>query len=477
MGSRFSHLGLRSRVTLAFALGALILSASMGAITYLAARQVIIQQRKTSALHQAYVNASLVRSALRSPTPRIPELLDSLDTLPGSRSVLERRGQWFATSISIGKQALPRPLRPGVVGGSAATQSFLLSNTPELAVGIPVPSVDAAYFEVFSFGSVARTLRVLALALAGAALVTTIAGAVIGRWLSGRALRPLGTVSKAAVAIAGGRLDTRLPTDDSDLEPMARSFNHMADALVERIAREARFTSDVSHELRSPLTTLNTSLEVLETHSGELSSRASQALALIATELRRFGRMVTDLLEMSRVDSGAAELSTEEVAVGELVVHLATSSGAGVPAVLDPAVADRRVRVDKRRMERVAANLVDNAAQYAGGVTRFAAEHSAGRVRLVVADRGPGVAEEDRSRIFERFYRGTLSGRRGETQGSGLGLSLVAEHVKMHGGRVFVEARDGENRFVVELPLADEPLRAANDNADNAPSGREVPRR
>ncbi|MCL4414759.1 MAG: HAMP domain-containing histidine kinase, partial [Actinobacteria bacterium] len=245
----------------------------------------------------------------------------------------------------------------------------------------------------------------------------------------------------------------------------------------ERIAREARFTSDVSHELRSPLTTLNTSLEVLETHSGELSSRASQALALIATELRRFGRMVTDLLEMSRVDSGAAELSTEEVAVGELVVHLATSSGAGVPAVLDPAVADRRVRVDKRRMERVAANLVDNAAQYAGGVTRFAAEHSAGRVRLVVADRGPGVAEEDRSRIFERFYRGTLSGRRGETQGSGLGLSLVAEHVKMHGGRVFVEARDGENRFVVELPLADEPLRAANDNADNAPSGREVPRR
>lgn len=454
MSRHRSRLGLRARVTLTFGLGALVLSAFMGAITYLAARQVILHQRQTSVVHQAFVNASLVRSALRAPAPRIPELLDSLDALPGSRSVLEDRGQWYATSISIGKQALPLALRRLVVSGAPARQTFLVDNTPELAVGIPVPSVDAAYFEVFSFGNVARTLRVLALALAGAALATTLAGAVIGRWLSGRALKPLASVSEAAVAIAGGELGTRLATDDADLAPMARSFNHMADALQERIAREERFTSDVSHELRSPLTTLATSFEVLRTHSGDMPPRGRQALELMGQELERFGRMVTDLLEISRLDAGSADLSAEEVPVGELVKHLAASSGYRFPVDIDEGVARSLVRVDKRRMERVVANLSDNAERYAGGVTRIAAERGAdGSVRIVVADRGPGIPEQDRRRIFERFYRGSLSGRRGDTTGTGLGLALVAEHVRIHGGRVYVEADDQENRFVVELPL------------------------
>jgi hypothetical protein len=224
-------------VTLTFGLGALVLSAAMGVMTYLAARQVIIHQRDTSVLHQAYVNASLVRSALRSPHPQIPQLLDSLDTLPGSRSVLEQRSTWFATSISIGRDALPAALRQDVVVGSPATQVFLVDGTPELAVGVPVPSVSAAYFEVFSYSDISRTLKILAIALAGAALVTTVAGALIGRLLSARALRPLYVASDAAVSIAGGHLDTRIPTDDADLVPIAASFNHMVDALQARIER------------------------------------------------------------------------------------------------------------------------------------------------------------------------------------------------------------------------------------------------
>jgi signal transduction histidine kinase len=112
--------------------------------------------------------------------------------------------------------------------------------------------------------------------------------------------------------------------------------------------------------------------------------------------------------------------------------------------------------VDKRRIERVVANLVANAEQYAGGVTRIGVEPSAGGVRLVVADRGPGVAPAERERVFERFYRGQVAGQRGATEGTGLGLSLVAEHVRLHGGSVWVEGGDddGENRFVVELPVS-----------------------
>ncbi len=455
---RWSRLGLRARVTVTFGLGALVLSTTMAGLTYFTARQFILHERETAILRQAYVNASLARSSLRSPTQNVDQLLASLDTLPGSLSVLEEHGQWFATSISVGENAIPAGLRSLVLKGTPATQHFVLDGSPQLVVGIPVPSGGFAYFEVFSLDELARTLRILALALAGAALVTTAAGAVIGRWASGRALRPLDEVSKVAETIAGGRLHVRLvAADDPDLSALAASFNRMADALLERIEREARFTSDVSHELRSPLTTLVTSLGVLESHRDDLPSRSRRAVDLLTAELRRFQRMVDDLLEISRVDTGSAELSLDDVDVGELVREAAQAAGvAGAVVDIDPAVADFRLRVDKRRIERVVANLVDNAAQYAGGVTRLSVEPAPGGVRLVVIDQGPGVAPTERERIFERFYRGHTSGRRGATDGTGLGLSLVAEHVRLHGGRVWVESGAGdENRFVVELPASD----------------------
>jgi two-component system, OmpR family, sensor histidine kinase MtrB len=449
------ELGLRARVTVTFGLGALALSATMAALTYFTARQFILNERQTAILRQAYVNASLARSALRTVNPDVTQLLASLDTNQGSRSVLELRGQWYATSFAVGKNAIPVALRDLVLGGTPATQHFALSNTPEMVVGLPIPSVGASYFEVFSLDELSRTLQILALALAGAALVTTVAGAIIGRWASGRALRPLAQVARAAETVAGGNIDTRLVAErDPELSALASSFNRMTDALQDRIDREVRFTADVSHELRSPLTTLATALGVLESHREDLPARSQHALDLLAVELRRFQRMVDDLLEISRVDTGSAELSLDEVEVGELAHQVAVAGGAGdVPLEVDPRLAGVRLWVDKRRIERVVTNLVDNAAQYAGGVVRVAVEQSPDGVRFVVADRGPGVAAAERDRIFERFYRGQAAGQRGATDGTGLGLSLVAEHVRLHGGRVWVESSDdGENRFVVELP-------------------------
>jgi two-component system, OmpR family, sensor histidine kinase MtrB len=447
--------GLRARVTAAFAVGAFAVSATMVALTYLTARQFILHQRETAIVRQAEVNASLIRSSLPT-TSGVPTLIDSLDTA-GSHSVLFYQQQWFTglQSISFSYKDIPPALRTMVLSGTPATQHYLLQGSPQMVVGIPVPSVHASYFEVFDLSDPARTLRILALVLSGAALVTTISGAALGRWASGRALRPLGQVSQAAETIAGGRLDARLSaTDDADLAPLASSFNRMAAALQERIEHEVRFTSDVSHELRSPLTTVAASLGVLEAHARDLTPRGRRAVELLSAELHRFQRMVDDLLEISRVDTGSAELSLDEVRVGELVHQASTTGGArGVPVQVDPAVADLRLWVDKRRIDRVISNLVGNAAQYAGGATLLAAEPAPGAVRLVVVDHGPGVAPEERERIFERFYRGQVSGRRGDTEGTGLGLSLVAEHVKLHGGRVWVETGpSGENRFVVELP-------------------------
>jgi two-component system sensor histidine kinase MtrB len=479
----WAGLGLRARLTLTFGLGALALSVSMAGLTYFTARQFSMSQRQDADVSQSYANASNVLNTLRTNDTGY-SARNLIDNLPASgSSILVHDGQVYAANLVL-ENTIPAKMFALVESQpTAATQRISTPSGPELIVGISLPSVKGAYFEMFSLEDLASELRLLGLVLAFVALVVTIAGAAVGRLAAGRVLLPLASVSHAAETIAGGSLGTRLDAvGDADLTPLANSFNRMADALQERIRHEARFTSDVSHELRSPLTTLSTALGVLDAHRRDLDPRASRALDLLQIEVRRFHHMVDDLLEMSRIDAGSAELLLDEVEVGELIHHTATSTGAGgVPIDIAPGLSDVRLLVDKRRIERVVANLVENAAQYAGGATRLAVERangSANAVRIVVADHGPGVAPSERDKIFDRFYRGQSAGQRGTTNGTGLGLALVAEHVRLHGGRVWVEDGIGaENRFVVELPVHDIEAQDVDSpvNGNGAAHNRELP--
>jgi signal transduction histidine kinase len=321
-----------------------------------------------------------------------------------------------------------------------------------------------------------------------------VLGFVLGRFASRRSLRPLSAVSRAAVAIAGGRLDTRLGAEaaDPDLEGLTSSFNTMVDQLQARIQREARFNSDVSHELRSPLTTLSASLEVLETDRDNLPPRAQRALQLLGDDLRRFQRMVGDLLEMSRADAGSADVFLEEVNVSELVERAVEAgirglgeAGSTPEMVIGPEVESVHVGVDKRRFERVMANLLENAANYGGGATVISVsavgpdgsgvsanggdkgdkadktertDHAPNTtytvVEIAVEDAGPGISPIERTKVFDRFYRGSAAGRRGTGTGTGLGLALVAEHMRLMDGETWVESSpSGGARFVISLPV------------------------
>jgi signal transduction histidine kinase len=451
-------MGLRVRVTLAFAFGALILSAILASTTWALTRRNLLDQRETTALRQVYLNAKIVRDKLPVEPEQVLDLLGSLQTPTGSRPILRFQGSWFALTAEFGEQSLPAALRRAVAQGTPVRMRYTLHGRPELAVGIPLPAAGAAYFEIVDLSELQSTLSSLGISLLGAAAVTTFAGAMLGWWASRRALRPLADVSLAAEAIAGGRLDTRLEAiDDRDLAVLARSFNDMAQALQDRIERDARFASDVSHELRSPLMTLSAAAEVLETRRDDLAERPQAALDLLVAEIGRFQQLVEDLLEISRFDAGAARLELDEVRIAELVMQAVhASAGDEVPVELDAELAGTVVEADKRRLVRVIANLLDNAKKYGGGATSVSLRRVDDGVQIAVEDAGPGVPPDERALIFDRFARGGGAGRRGSGEGVGLGLALVAEHVRLHGGRVWVEDRldGGEGaRFVVELPV------------------------
>lgn len=457
------RLGLRARITIAFGVGALIMAVLLAAATMGLTRQNLLDQRESSAVARTYQNAATAALQLPADDDRAvgvadpTDVLASIQTPTGSNPVLEVAGRWYARAPEFGVDVLPDALRATVREGQPALMRFDHDGATQLAVGVPLDAVDGAYFEVMSLEELEATLESISISLLAAALLSTLAGAAIGWRASRRVLRPLRDIGAAAHAIASGRLETRVEaSSDPDLAPLAASFNEMASGLEERIQRDARFASNVSHELRSPLMTLAASVEVMQNQREELPERAVAALDLMAADVDRFQQLVADLLEISRFDAGVMYLDLEEVRVDELILQAVQSStDADVPVDIDSDLAGVVVKADKRRLSRVVANLLDNAAKYGEGATRVELRRRGDAVLVAVEDDGPGVPPEDREAIFHRFNRGSSAGRRRDIDGVGLGLSLVAEHVRLHGGAVWVEDRpdgDAGARFVVELP-------------------------
>ena len=444
-------LRLRTRATLAFSLTALAASLALAVVTYAVARNYLLDQRISAAQSQAFNNAKTVRDEMRSPTGDVNDLMLQLPTEGSGFAILVLQGgQQQPTTIALQDNVFPPELVGNADRGVNGIQRFDYTDAA-------VPRHRRVHRRVrcdVLRGVPARQHRTHAAghrhgARSSAPRPPRWWPAFLGWWTNRRLLRPLTRVAKAAGDIASGGLDTRMPAEtDPDLDKLAQSFNDMADAVQTRLEREARFASDVSHELRSPITALSAAVEVLDARRADLPDRAQQALDVVVTQVRRFDQMVMDLLELSRIDAGSTELHREDVDIGDLVSRIAHRYGFGdVPIEVSKKVA-ATVRVDKLRFERVLANLLDNANQHGGGPTRIAVDPR-GRhgIVLVVEDAGPGVAQGERARIFERFARGSAARHR---IGTGLGLSLVAEHAQAHGGEAWVEDRPGGGaRFLV----------------------------
>ena len=460
--SRPAALGLRRRILLIITLGSVALSLFLATTTFGLTRSNLVTERDEVAIATSQRNALTVAQTLRPTFPSEPSAATaSLERTGVQRYMIWYRDRQYGTPPYT-RDNIPPELFDRVVGkGESARQIARVDDELNIVVGWSVPDVGA-YFEFFRLDDVDSNLSNLRVALFFAALITTGLGVLVGIFAARRAVRPLGTAAQAASAIAGGRLDTRLEnTEDPDLRVLTESFNDMAEALEKRVERDARFASDVSHELRSPLMTLAASIEVMEARRDDLPERAQSALDLLSGDVVRFQGLVEDLLEISRFDAGAIRLNMEELLAAEFVRQaVKVSSAPTTPVHVSERAELALIRGDKRRLARVIANLIDNARAYGGGEPEITIEvnnpssEAMSHLTIAVEDRGLGVAPDERSLIFERFARGGGAGRRTGSEGAGLGLSLVDEHVRMHGGRVWVEDRlDGASgaRFVIEL--------------------------
>jgi signal transduction histidine kinase len=302
-----------------------------------------------------------------------------------------------------------------------------------------------------ALSEVESSVQVVRIALLIGAPLLVAGFAVVCWFVVGSALRPVAALRRGAEEITATRPAGRLPVPaaEDEVRRLAVTLNDMLDRLERSSARQRSFVADAAHELRSPLTAIRAQLEVARAHPGDADWSQTATDALVDVE--RLSRLVDDLLVLARIEDGGHRPRPESVDLGQIAddVVARTVSDVALRRSGDDEVA---VLGDVDALTRVVSNLVDNAARHARtGVTIDVRRQPGDGVRLTVADDGPGIPAEDRTRVFERFTR--LDGARSrDAGGSGLGLSIVRELVRAYGGDVRLEDNGPGLRAVVTLP-------------------------
>ena len=309
-----------------------------------------------------------------------------------------------------------------------------------------------------SLGGSYRLLHALLLTLAAGlpiVLVLAITGGYVVIW---RALRPVQNMMNAAQDITLHHLSRRLPVPASgdEIARLATALNQMIARLDESFQNTSRFTADASHELRTPLTIVRGELEALLL-GGELPAKVHDTLASLLEEIERLVRTVEGLFALARLDTGEAQKERVRVNLASLAETTAEQMCLLAEEKKISLVCETKgpveVEGDRARLKQVVVNLLDNAIKYTGtnGEIRLAVRAQNGSAILEVRDNGPGAPESSLAHLCERFYRAE-DARDGQTNGAGLGLSIVQSICAAHGGSVAVRNLP-ESGFQVTVTL------------------------
>lgn len=439
--------------------GRLLLIGVLGVATALAVGSIalygvltVLSYRTLDANAQATADdvTNLVESA------RLPDVIP----VTGSQvvQVVDARDRVVSASVNSDRlTALLRPeeLRSALQGGPVVVPGSRIGLTSPLRVlavrsgpaGEPVSVLVAQQFD-----DIQHSQRILGLTLVASYPVLLLVLALMAWRVMGATLRPVESMRASAERISGSGHDDRLPvpTSRDEIQRLALTLNAMLDRLADSRARQRTFVADAAHELRSPLASMQTQLEVAEHLGDEVPAAAD-----LRAEVSRMARLVEDLLALARLD-GAASTTAQAgpVTVSALFADVADRyrrARVPVTTISSPLVV-HSLADDTRR---AIANLVDNAVRHAATAVTLSAYAESRDVVVAVTDDGAGIPGADRARVFERFAR-LDEGRDRDAGGAGLGLAIVAELMSRNGGSVRLrDAPDGGLRAELVLPRAD----------------------
>jgi len=314
-----------------------------------------------------------------------------------------------------------------------------------------VGAVSVTVF-VFWFG-----LRVLGLWPSVSGIAAAVVALVLVRFVARGLTTPLREMAAATEAMARGEYSRRVTdTSRDEIGGLARSFNRMAAELGETDRVRRDLVANVSHELRTPLTALQATLENIV--DGVATADPDTLLTMLA-QVERLGRLVVQLLDLSRLEAGTVPLERQDFAVAPVLEHAVREQKLHAPGVVIEMNVDEpglEADGDPERVHQVVANLLENAVRHspAGGAVEVRARRSPSGVTIEVIDEGPGIPDQEASRVFERFYRAD-SARASSDGGAGLGLAIARWIVDLHGGEIHPEQREPHGcRMVVTLPGA-----------------------
>lgn len=470
------------RVLLSTLVSSFVVLVLAGLLLVNQATTAITETKKNASISEATGIFTFMQQQLRSPELRNVALTEQLDRLADQAGA--QAGQYKIAiqgpaspmiTPGLSWDSIPENLREQVAAGDSmyVTPTRVIytdDESPEPGWAIGATLVDSSgeqfpVYYVFPMTNEVETLRSLRQAVITAGLALMFALTLIATMVTMTVVAPVRRASQTARRLAGGYLDERMAVKGTDdLASLAVSMNEMADDLQQRIREleslslvQRRFVSDVSHELRTPMTTIKMASDLLYESREDLGPQSHRTIELMSTEIERFDTMLSDLLEISRFDAGAAVLDLEEVDLATVVTSEVEAQRAfaerhGITLNVR-VMGDSVAMLDPRRIRRILRNLITNAIEHGEAkpvdiVVRGDDE----AVAVIVRDRGVGFEAGQSTQVFERFWRADPSRTR-VLGGSGLGLSIAIEDARLHQGWLTAWGRPGRGaQFRLTLP-------------------------
>jgi signal transduction histidine kinase len=454
IGERFRRrLGVRMRSALAASVVVGVAVVLTGVACVVASRLILLNNVDQSARQRA----GQVAAALG--VPGTASLTAALRPSARDRTVvqvIDPTGSVVAASAAVGELRPLSRLRPPAGRAQRDQRRVEVGNGEQfhiVALGVATPAGLQTVLVGQSLDEVNDATAALTGALAvGLPLLTLVVGAATFLFV-GRTLRPVEAMRRQASSISATNLHLRLPVPEAadEVAALATTMNTMLDRIEAASAAQKRFVADASHELRSPLTTIHAGLEVLGT--ARLPAEANLHIARLRRESTRMARLIDDLLLLARVDESGLRLRHDDVDLDDIGYAERDRIAAERPDLrVETRVVPIRISGDPHHLQRAVRNLVDNAARHARTTVTIAISTAGEDADLVVADDGPGIADADRDRVFDRFVR--LDDDRSRLGGgTGLGLPIARDIIAAHGGTITIGHAPGGGATVrVRLP-------------------------